>query len=71
MLDTDQINEAEIAAASQATAPRLALWFYRDRLAEGYTPTCARCQAISYLRRKTGLSWPLAASAFDQHNQEN
>jgi hypothetical protein len=71
VLDTDRANTDEIAAASRATAPRLAVWFYRDRLAEGYTPTCARCMAILYLRRKTGLSWPLAAAAFDQHNQEN
>ena len=82
MLDTDSTNADEIAAASQATAPRaatplsqanapaLALWFYRDRLAEGYNRDCARCQAVSYLRRKTGLSWPLAAAAFDQHNEE-
>ena len=70
MLDTDRINAEEIAAASQDTAPRLALWFYRDRLAEGYNRDCARCQAIAYLRRKTGLSWPLAASAFDQHNED-
>lgn len=79
MLDTDLTNTDEISRAtaprlavpaSLATAPELASWFYRDRLAEGYTPTCARCQAIAYLRRKTGLSWPLAAAAFDQHNQE-
>jgi hypothetical protein len=65
MLDTDSTNADEIARASQDTAPRLAVWFYRDRLAEGYNRDCARCQAVSYLRRKTGLSWPLAAAAFD------
>lgn len=65
MLDTDRINQDEIAEASRLTAPRLAVWFYRDRLAEGYNRDCARCQAVSYLRRKTGLSWPLAAAAFD------
>jgi hypothetical protein len=59
MLDTDSTNADEIARASQDTAPRLAVWFYRDRLAEGYNRDCARCQAV------TGLSWPLAAAAFD------
>ena len=66
MLETDQRNASEIASSSQSTAPRLALWFYRDRLAEGYNATCAYAMAIAYLRRKTGLSIPLAMASLDE-----
>ena len=62
MLDTDTRNAREHADASLLLAVR----YSRTLLGYGYNPECARCQAIMYLRRKTGLSWPLAASAFDQ-----
>jgi hypothetical protein len=64
VLDTDTVNAREHADASLALAVR----YYHVLCGYGYNPACARCSAIAYLRRKTGLSWPLAASAFDQHN---
>ncbi len=66
LLETDTRNAGEIAGASQSTAPKLALFFYRDRIAEGYPHGCAYVMALSYLRRKTGLSIPLAMAALDQ-----
>jgi hypothetical protein len=66
LTETDAINRAEAVASSQSTAPRLALFFYRDRLAEGYPGTCAYAMALAYLRRKTGLSIPLAQAALDE-----
>jgi hypothetical protein len=61
VLDTDTMNAREHADASLVLAVR----HYRTLLGYGYNPACARCSAIAYLRRKTGLSWPLAAAAFD------
>ncbi len=66
MLDTDTMNAREHADASLVLAVR----YYRALCGYGYNPACARCQAIMYLRRKTGLPWPLAAAAFDQHNED-
>lgn len=45
---------------------RRAVAFYRDRIAEGYRPGCAYAMSIAYLRRKTGLSIPLAMASLDE-----
>lgn len=64
-LEADTSNAREIVAARPLTLAKMALWFYRDRLAEGYPPSCAYVMALCYLRRKSGLSVPLAMAALD------
>ncbi len=67
MLETDRRNLYEHGDYAIAAARE----HYTTLLREGYSPICARCMAIAYLMRKTRWSWPLAAGAFDQHEEND